>query len=70
MKDRKTVEREILNPPAHLLGGTVGDDVLTVHTLRDGRPFCGTSGDVVVWQRRVTCKACVASGQVPGPPDQ
>ncbi|MFY1676575.1 hypothetical protein [Streptomyces sp. WMMC905] len=59
MKDRKTLEREILNPPAHRIGGTVGDDVMTVHKVRDGKPVCGAVGTVDEWQRRVTCSACL-----------
>lgn len=61
MKDRKMLEREILNPPSHRIGGTVGDNVMTVHRLREGRPVCGASGNVDEWQRRVTCPACLSS---------
>ncbi|GFH34034.1 hypothetical protein SCWH03_02390 [Streptomyces pacificus] len=61
VKDQRTVERELLNPPAHRTGGTVGDDVMTVHKVRDGKPLCGAVGSVDVWQRRVTCSACLAS---------
>lgn len=41
--------------------GTVGDDVMTVHKVRDGKPVCGTVGNVDEWQRRVTCPACLSS---------
>ncbi|MBL1098124.1 hypothetical protein [Streptomyces coffeae] len=41
--------------------GTVGDDVMTVHKVRDGKPLCGASGEVDEWQRRVTCTACLSS---------
>ncbi|MGY0056635.1 hypothetical protein ACWY4P_08740 [Streptomyces sp. LZ34] len=41
--------------------GTVADDVMTVHKVRDGKPLCGTSGEVDEWQRTVTCTACLSS---------
>lgn len=41
--------------------GTVGDDVMTVHKVRDGKPLCGAVGRVDEWQRRVTCSACLSS---------
>ncbi|MBO8186822.1 hypothetical protein [Streptomyces spirodelae] len=39
--------------------GTVGDDVMTVHKVRDGTPLCGAVGEVDEWQRRVTCADCL-----------
>lgn len=35
---------------------------MTVHKVREGKPICGTFGEVDYWQRRVTCSACLASG--------
>lgn len=40
--------------------GTAGDDVMTVHRVRDGKPLCGASGEVDEWLRRVTCPECLA----------
>lgn len=45
--------------PPDWIPGTVGDDVMTVHKVRDGRPVCGAVGKVDEWQRRVTCPACL-----------
>ncbi|MFF7421347.1 hypothetical protein [Streptomyces smyrnaeus] len=39
--------------------GTVGDDVTTVHKVRDGTPLCGAVGAMDEWQRRVTCADCL-----------
>jgi hypothetical protein len=39
--------------------GTAGDDVMTVHALTDGKPACGATGEVVEWQRAVTCPTCL-----------
>jgi hypothetical protein len=41
--------------------GTVGEDVMTVHKVRNGVPVCGAVGKVDEWQRRITCPACVAN---------
>ena len=50
------------DPPVQV-GGTIGDDVMTVHALVDGKPKCGESGRVDQWQRAVTCPECVAADQ-------
>lgn len=42
--------------------GTVGEDVMTVHRLRDGEPICGAVGEADYWQRRVTCSTCLSNG--------
>ncbi|MBO8194418.1 hypothetical protein ITI46_22530 [Streptomyces oryzae] len=39
--------------------GTVGDDVMTAHKVRDGTPLCGAVGAVDEAQRRVTCAECL-----------
>lgn len=41
--------------------GTVGDDVMTVHKVRCGKPLCGASGEADEWQRQVTCPECLTS---------
>jgi hypothetical protein len=41
--------------------GTAGDDVLTVHKIRDDEPVCGAGGDVDEWRRRVNCPVCLTS---------
>lgn len=43
--------------------GTVGEDVKTVHDIRDGRPKCGAAGDVTEWLRRVNCDDCLDGGR-------
>ncbi|MGX9227864.1 hypothetical protein [Streptomyces sp. GSL17-113] len=53
-----TLERERALPD--WTPGTVGDDVMTVHKIRDGEAVCGAAGNVDEWQRRVTCPACRA----------
>lgn len=45
---------------ADSVAGTVGEDVLTVHEIRDGKPKCGVPGDVTEWCRRVNCPDCLA----------
>jgi hypothetical protein len=39
--------------------GTVGEDVMTVHALTDGKPACGATGKVTEWQRAVSCPKCL-----------
>lgn len=41
--------------------GTVGEDVMTVHKVRDGKTLCGAVGEVDEWQRAVTCPACLSA---------
>lgn len=41
--------------------GTVGDDVMTVHKVWDGKPVCGESGKVDEWCRAVNCPECLAA---------
>lgn len=50
------------DPPVRVTG-TIGDDVMTVHALVDGKPACGATGRVDQWQRAATCPTCVASDQ-------
>ncbi|MGC9538366.1 hypothetical protein [Streptomyces sp. UG1] len=56
-----TKRQEITIPPADQMSGTVGEDDMTVHQLRGGRPVCGAPGTVYYWQRRATCPACIAA---------
>ncbi|NGO14923.1 hypothetical protein G5C60_46875 [Streptomyces sp. HC44] len=39
--------------------GTAGENLLKVHRLRDGRPFCGARGEVTEWRRAVSCFDCL-----------
>ncbi|MDH6626259.1 hypothetical protein M2271_004076 [Streptomyces sp. LBL] len=57
-----TDDRDFLAPTAELTG-TVGDDVLTVHRLSEGKPVCGASGKVTEWQRAATCPACLETDE-------
>ncbi|MDT3397786.1 hypothetical protein RKE29_14230 [Streptomyces sp. B1866] len=48
----------VLPPP----GGwtvTVGEDLETVHQVRNGRPACGASGETTEWHRPVNCPRCL-----------
>ncbi|MEU9609573.1 hypothetical protein [Streptomyces sp. NPDC048057] len=54
MKDRHS-------PAVREFTGTAGDDLLTVHLLKDGQPKCGAPGKVDQWQRTANCPACLAS---------
>jgi hypothetical protein len=54
-------EDAYLLAPTQEVTGTVGDDVLTVHKLSEGKPVCGATGELTEWQRAVTCSACVAA---------
>lgn len=42
----KAEETEIMNPATAQMASTVGDDVMTVHRLTDGKPACGAIGKV------------------------
>lgn len=53
-------ETEFMNPASAQMAGTVGDDVMTVHRLTDGKPACGAVGKVDEWQRAVTCPDCLS----------
>lgn len=39
--------------------GTAGNDVMTVHKVRNGKPICGAPGKVDQWQRTVNCPHCL-----------
>lgn len=41
--------------------GTVGDDVLTVHKVCDGKSDCGVTGKVDEWRRAINCPACLGT---------
>ncbi|MCK7627521.1 hypothetical protein MUU72_31260 [Streptomyces sp. RS10V-4] len=41
--------------------GTVEEDDLTVHELRDGKPLCGEAGMVHEWLRAVNCGKCLTA---------
>lgn len=47
--------------PPDWIAGTAGDDVMTVHKVRDGRPVCGATGEVDEWRRAITCTACLTT---------
>ena len=57
-----TDDRDLLAPTGELTG-TVGDDVLTVHRLSEGKPVCGETGKVTEWQRAATCPACLETDE-------
>ena len=57
-----TDDRDLLSPTGELTG-TVGDDVLTVHKLIEGKPVCGASGQVTEWQRAATCPTCLETDE-------
>ncbi|MDT3399063.1 hypothetical protein RKE29_20850 [Streptomyces sp. B1866] len=46
-------------PPPDGWTVTVGDDVETVHRVRDGHPACGASGETTEWHRPVNCPGCL-----------
>ncbi|MFI1828785.1 hypothetical protein ACH41E_20390 [Streptomyces sp. NPDC020412] len=54
MKDRHS-------PAVREFTGTAGDDLLTVHLLKDGQPKCGAPGTVDQWQRTANCPDCLTS---------
>lgn len=55
-------DRDFLAPTGELTG-TVGDDVLTVHKLSEGKPACGQTGRVTERQRAATCPECLETDQ-------
>lgn len=55
------------NEPQDWTPGTAGDDVMTVHKVRDGKPLCGAKGAVDEWQRAVTCRFCLLADRLPVP---
>lgn len=57
-----TDDRDLLAPTDEFTG-TVGDDVLTVHRLSQGKPVCSVTGKVTEWQRAVTCPECLEADQ-------